>query len=177
MAQSNNTDTIDPNWILLDTCSSDSVFRSSKFVSNITQCSEDNILNIISNGGSYTYDTTATFDIFSMLIYFKENTLANVLSFKQIAALPNVKITTDTSIAKAISVHVGDKVFKFEECNDGLYYLDMKKQNNLNNQVNNYSSSSNNICLLNTIDYNKSLFTKMQIRKAEKARNLQQLIG
>ena len=53
----------------------------------------------------------------------------------------------------------------------------MKKKNNLNNQVNNYSSSSINICLLNTIDYNKSLFTKIQIRQAEKARKLQQLIG
>ena len=52
-----------------------------------------------------------------------------MLSFKQVAALDNVRITIDTSIEKAMLVHVNDLILKFRECKDGLYYLNMKDFN------------------------------------------------
>ena len=104
-----------------------------------------------------------------------------MLSFKQVAALDNVRITIDTSIEKAMLVHVNDLILKFRECKDGLYYLNMKDFNVDNHKtkstVNHYPHTSNNFCLVHTVEHNKSLFSKKQIKMAELAKKLQQNMG
>ena len=104
-----------------------------------------------------------------------------MLSFKQVAALDNVRITIDTSIEKAMLVHVNDLILKFRECKDGLYYLNMKDFNVDNHKtkstVNHYPHTSNNVCLVNTVEHNKSLFSKKQIKMVELAKKLQQNMG
>ena len=116
-----------------------------------------------------------------MPVYYNKNSLANVLLFKQIDALDGVKITLDTSVEKAMLVHMNDKVVKFRECKDGLYYLKMENFNidNYKNKstVNHYSHASNNICLVTTVENNKSFFSKKQIKMAELAKKLQQNMG
>ena len=166
LTQSNNI--IDPNWILLDTCSTDSVFNNSVFLSSIVKCKDDDVLNIVSNGGgSVQYDTIGDFNLLPMPIYYTKNSMANVLSFGQVAALDGVRITMNTSIDNSILVHYNDIILKFEQCKDGLYFIDMSKLDlkTIKNKsvVNHYSSSSSNICLLNTVDYNKSLYSKNKL--------------
>ena len=91
LTQSDNI--IDPNWVLLDTCSTDSVFNNASFLSDIVACKKDDVLNILSNGGgSVTYDTIGNFNLLPMPIYFNEKSMANVLSFKQVAGLDGVRI-------------------------------------------------------------------------------------
>ena len=51
------------------------------------------------------------------------------------------------------------------------------EDHNTKSEIINYSSSSNNFCLLNTVEFNKSLYNKQQIKKAESARQLQQNLG
>ena len=97
LTQANNI--INPNWILLDTCSTDSVFNNNAFLTNVKKCKDSDILHIVSNGGgSVMYDTIGYFDLLNMHIHYNKNSLANVLSFKQVAALDGVKITLDTSV-------------------------------------------------------------------------------
>jgi len=163
LTQSNDNDIIDSNWVLLDTCSTDSVFNNNTFLSKISKCKDNDVLNIVSNGGgAVSYDTTGCFDLLSMPVYYNKNSLANVLSFKQVTALNGVRITLDTSVEKAMLVHVNGVVLKFRECKDGLYYLNMENFNidNYKNKstVNHYSHASNNICLVTTVENNKSFF-------------------
>jgi len=156
---------INPNWILLDTCSTNSVFNNDIFLTNVKRCKDDDVLHIVSNdGGSFTYDTIGHFGLLDMPIYYNKDSLANVLSFKQVAALDNVKFTLDTSVEKAIVVHISNKQFKFKECRDGLYFLNTKniKKRNNKNKVNeypicNYIPSTSNFCLVNTVE-NKKVF-------------------
>lgn len=83
-----------------------------------------------------------------MPVFFNEQSLANVLSFKKVAAIEDVRITFDTTIEKAIVVHVNNITFKFKECKDGLYYFDMTNYNIENHKtkstINNYSSQNTN---------------------------------
>ena len=175
LTQSSEQVSIDPNWILLDTCSTDSVFCESKFLSNISKCKKDDSLEIISNGGTVRYDMKATFDLLKLPVYYNKNSLANVLSFTQVASLPGVSITTDTSVERSMNVHIGNNILKFKECNQGLYYLDLENYK-LNNSINDYFSSTN-ISLLQSVNKSKDLYTKKQVRLAELARKTQEQMG
>ena len=167
--------------MLLDTCSTDSVFNNPALLTNIHKCKRNDILKIVSNGGgSVTYDTIGDFGLIPMPVYYNKNSLANVLSFKQVAALDGVHITVNTLVEKAILVSFGDTVLKFKECNDGLYYLNVSDiKNETKSSVTPYSASSpsSNFCFLNTVKSNKSLYTKKQVKLAELARQLQQHMG
>ena len=82
----------------------------------------------------------------------------------------------DTHKEKPMVVHLpnGNEI-KFIEYVDGLYYYDTGKNKE---EVNVYSSSTNkNFSLFSTVDWNKSLFSKRQLRAADMARNFQQCMG
>ena len=60
--------------------------------------------------------------------------------------------------------------FKFKSNVIDMYYFDMTNYNIENHKtkftINNYSSQdTNNFCLLNTIEQNKSLYPKKQVKK------------
>ena len=170
-------DHISPSWILLDTCSTDSVFNNKSFLSNIQNCDNGDGLHIVSNGGSMTYNSTATFDLFDMPVYYNEDSIANVLSFGQVAGLAGVRVLFDTDVRRSIVVIIGGHTYDFKECSNGLYYIDMDNLNNHKSKINVNDYMYPNICLLNTIDYNKSLFSKQQIKRAEQSRSLQRNLG
>ena len=47
------------SWILLDTCSTDSISKNKDLISNLCPCSEDKILTISFNGGVTLYNKLA----------------------------------------------------------------------------------------------------------------------
>lgn len=51
LTQSGSNNTIDPNWILLDTCLMDSVFKNKSFLKGVKKCKEGDEFNIISSSG------------------------------------------------------------------------------------------------------------------------------
>ena len=58
--QKYNTDeVISKMWILLDSCSNDTVFKNPDLVSNIRTGTADEELRILTNGGSVTYKEVA----------------------------------------------------------------------------------------------------------------------
>ena len=61
---------INPNWILLDTCSTDNVFCNEELVTNIQKCKGGDGLEIISNGGFATYDHVAHSTLLSVPVFF-----------------------------------------------------------------------------------------------------------
>ena len=50
--------------------------------------------------------------------------MANILAMKDVTALPGVRVTMDSTKERAVVVEFEERVLKFEECADGLYYLD-----------------------------------------------------
>ena len=65
-----------------------------------------------------------TLDILPMGIYVNENSMANILSLKEVSHY--FRVTMDTKEYHAMSVHYReDKAYWFKECGKGLYFLDI----------------------------------------------------
>jgi hypothetical protein len=91
---------IPDTWILLDSQSTVSVFKNSKFLVNIRP--SPNKLRVHTNGGTQFSSKMGTVTNFGD-VWFNEDSLANILSM---AAVRKVcRITMDTSIEAAMHVH------------------------------------------------------------------------
>ena len=131
---------ISKTWILLDSCSTDTVFKNPDLVTNIRTGTTDEELRMLTNGGSVTYKEVADCKLLPLKVHFNKNSMANVLSFKQVSEIPGAKITTDTSKEDAFTVHLKDgKEMKFK-CSEGLYYYDTNSNNQSKSKVNNIVS-------------------------------------
>ena len=112
-----------------------------------------------------------------------------ILSMKDIANIPGVRIRMDTMLDRAIFVEYDGKTYKFTECDEGLYYYDVtdKCGHNLSNNkypLEEYSClqtvTKNEECpysFLQTVTKNQSYYTKRQIKLAEKARKYQSYLA
>ena len=81
----------------------------------------------------------------------------------------------DSSIGRAIILHLNAKKIKFRKCSDGLYYWDSSDKSK--STISNYSDAINNISLAQAVAANKSFFTKRDVQGADKAKVLQSIIG
>ena len=147
----NELEVIDKNWVLLDTCSTVSVFCNSELVHDIQACLPGTGLTVITNGGSQSYAHTAEFNMLPMKVHYNTHSIANILSLSDVANLPDTKLTMDTSKDRAILLHHKNKVFRFKECADGLYYWNAADSN-----TNKTKSAVTNYSFVNTVANNKS---------------------
>ena len=172
-----DTDIVNKNWLLMDTCSTASMCNNLKLVKNVRECSRGQKLKIYTNGGELKYDKVVDFIYLPMEVHYNEGSIANVLSLKDITNIPGVHVTMDTLKEKAMLVHLLEgKKKKFRECDEGLYFYDTSSNNNKNKyKVNKYSKKCQRQgSLFTTIEENKIMFTKEQINKADFARSLQE---
>ena len=94
--------------------------------------------------------------------------------------MQGTRVTINTAVKKAIMVQTNNHCFKFKQCQNGLYYIDMSNIDNHKSKKNITSYPNplqTPVCLLNTVDFNKSLVSKRQVKKAESARLLEQNLG
>ena len=98
----NADEVLSKTWILLDSYSTDTVFKNPDLVANIRTGSADEELRMLIHGGSVTYKDVADCKLLPLKVYFNKDSLANVLE------IPSVKITTDTSKEDALTVHLKD---------------------------------------------------------------------
>jgi hypothetical protein len=115
---------IPKSWILLDTCSTASVTCNSDLLNNISVCDDDSSLTIYTNGGSQHFDSKGTLKMLPIDVHYNMNSMANILSMKDVVSLPDVKVTMDSSQESAMIVVFKGKVYKFTECANGLYFYD-----------------------------------------------------
>ena len=170
-----HSDLVHPNYIMLDSCSESSVIMNSSLVHDVRACTDDERLLLVTNGGSMSFDTIGTLNLFPLPVHVNVHSMANILSLRNVCNLPGVRVTMDTLHSKAIDVHLPSGVtYSFLEGTNGLYFYDTTKPNNhIKPTVSAYSAYS----FLSTVDDNKSLFTSRQIKGAEAARQLQERIG
>ena len=158
---------IDPTWILLDTCSTVSVFMNQSLVTKIKPIPDP--MTIITNGGSETFDKLATCNFLPIEVHFNQSSLANILSLKDVANLEGASITMDTTVERAINLNYNGEHFKFLECLDGLYFLDTKTLK-AKTHLHPYSFVQN-------VHDIKSSFSNKDIKAADSARRLQEELG
>ena len=177
----NSEEIIDSNWLLLDSCSTDNVCNNINMLTNVRNCDENEKLRVVTNGGELSYDQIGDLKLLPIQAYYNENSIANIVSLKQVGDIPGVKITMNSADEKSIRVHYKNKELKFSEGEEGLYHLNVEeyfknkcKPINYNKKVNDYGSHFN---FLNSVNENKLGYTKSQINLAERARNLQRCLG
>jgi hypothetical protein len=159
--------TVNPNWLLLDSCSTVSSIQNEKFLSNIHACKPGEVMRACTNGGSQDYHKHGTLKFFPFDVFYNPTSVANILALKDVA--DRFQITMDTTKERAMLVHVSDdNIIKFSECGDGLYYFDTGS-NNTSTPVTEYS-------FLSTVQANKTYFHQREIAGADTARILQQMI-
>ena len=162
LAQSSNSG-INPNWILLDSQSTISVFCNHTMLSNIRRGTHT--LRAITNGGHQDSEWVGDFPNLGE-VWYNPHSIANILSLADVRKV--CRVTMDSSLEPSLNVHRLDgSVMKFIEHDSGLYIY---KSNVTNEPVTGYS-------LLSTVADQKKLFSRREIKAADAARDLYRKIG
>ena len=112
-------------WVLLDTCETNSVSNNTVLVTDIVVCKQHERIIVSTNGGLISFDKKSALKLLPMKVHFNKNSMANILSFKEVADIPGVRITTDTKQGRAMKVSLGKvRTLKYKECGSGLYFYD-----------------------------------------------------
>jgi hypothetical protein len=150
-----------------------SIFNNAKMLVDIHEV--DMPLVLESNGGGHqvTYQMGTISDFGK--VWFNENSIANILSLADVRKARGV--TMDSADDSAFHVHKldGSGYTRFEEHPSGLHLHDSTKP------VVPYTEQSDNNAVgysyLQTVAENKKLFTKRQIKSADKSRQLYRMLG
>ena len=112
---------INPNWILLDSESSEYIFCNDRLVDNIRETTDGEVLRMHSNGGHL--DTRTKADFGAIKVWFNVNSLANILSLALIT--DTYRVTMDSLVANALIVHISEgHELRFNRVAERLYALD-----------------------------------------------------
>ena len=167
--------TINPNWILLDTCSTVSVFNNAALVHDISYTSDP--MMIVTNGGTESFPQTAIANMLPIPVHFNEQSLANIFSLKDVADLEGARLTMDTSVSRAINLHYGNNCYLFRECCEGLYYYDVSTGTTSQHNIKPKSVVNDNITCVQTVQENKLQYSKKDIAAADLSHTLQAELG
>ena len=156
---------IPDSWILLDSQSTASVFKTRELLTDIK--SNGDTLLMVSNGGGQQLITETGHIHGYGRVWFNKNSLANILSLADVRRR-GWRITMDTAEEAAMTVHRNNgTLMKFKEYSSGLYFFDT---NDINNGIENY-------CLVQTVEDNERKYHRREVEGAKKAIRLRRNIG
>ena len=89
--------------------------------------------------------------------------MANIVALKDMANVPGYQITTDSSKGRAIKVQYQGKVYKFKECQGGLYYYDNAAGNSISDATDKSNDPITTYSFISTVEDNKSYFISYEI--------------
>ena len=151
---------VDPSWILLDSQASCNVLCNLQLVRNVRKHPGGNRMTIHCNAGSMTIDTVADFPGFGM-VWFHMKCIANCLSLALVS--DRYRVTLDTAEEQAFVVHKANgETRKFHRAKCDLYVCDLREQNKH--------------IMVTTIAGQKKSFSRRDIRRAERANKLQEIL-
>ena len=67
-------------------------------------CSDDDVLNIVTNDGDLIYTTMGDLKLLPLSIHYNDRAIANILSPKNVSSIPHARLTMDTSVERAIVI-------------------------------------------------------------------------
>ena len=158
--------TIPDSWILLDSQSTVCIFKNPIFLTNIRP--EKRHLRVITNGGYQT--TTQERDLANFLtVWYNPQSLADIMSLEEVQK--QCRVTMDTATEKAIVIHRANGTkMKFVESNSGLFYFETNNNGKTKQSVTDYT-------LVQTVEENKSHYSRCNIEGADKSREIQEILG
>jgi len=142
--------------ILLDTCSSKTIFCNRKYVQSIRK--SDASLVLKTNAGDFS--TTQVAELKEWGTWFNEDSASNIFSFAEKAERYN--ITYDNNSEDVFVVKMKSKTIKFQKISENIYAFDPTRKK---------------VSLLTTLQENKKSFTKRQFERAKTARDLLHNLG
>lgn len=114
---------IDPNWILLDSQSTISVFKNGSMLTNIIP--SNHVLRALTNGGHQDSNMVGDFPNLGT-VWFNMESIANILSLSDVRKI--CQVTMDTQEKIAMCVHrLDESVMRFVEHPSGLYVFKASK--------------------------------------------------
>ena len=135
---------INPNWILLDSESTDHIFQNESFITDVKSTTDGEMLRLHTSGGILDTYQKGLFGGFT--VWYNPNCLANILSLALVTE--QYRVTLDTDIENAFTIHISEKhVMKFTRVSPGLYLFDASNVD--------MSKLRNAFSFLNTVDDNK----------------------
>ena len=78
LEQQDHKGVVDTNLILLDTCSTESVCNNKQLLKDTKQCKIYEVLHIVTNGVSQTYDMMGTFNIIPIFAQYNPESLSTL---------------------------------------------------------------------------------------------------
>ena len=123
-------------------CATNIVSNNTALVTDIVACRQHEILTVSTNRGLISFDKNSTLKLLQMKVRFNKESMATILSFKEVADIPGVRITTDTKQERAMTVSLGNRRnLKIKECESGLYFYDTEKKENNVEEINNINEN------------------------------------
>jgi hypothetical protein len=149
---------IHPCWVLLESKSANHIFCNEKLLTNIEPTTDGECLRMHSSGGHLDTQQKGKFGDFE--VWYDPKSLANILSLALVTEKYRVTLDSESENAFIVHVSAGHEI-KFVRGPCDLYYFDA---NNID-----LSKLKLAFSFLNTVDENKKLYKKREVRKATDA--------
>ena len=91
-------DKLSSNWVLLDTCLTAIVCNTADLMHNIRSCSNNEMLEVRTNGGVHLFKKLGTFNLLPLTLHYDKDSMANILAMKDVVTLPGVNVTMDNRV-------------------------------------------------------------------------------
>ena len=156
---------IPDSWVLLDSQSTVSVFKTARYLKNIRDSASR--LKVYTNGGTQMSTMIGDLQNFGE-VWYNPKSLANILSLAHVRK--TCRVTMDTAIENCLIIHRQDGTeMKFREYKTGLYYFDAS--------ANKSKAPITDYCFVQTVSDLKKLFSRREIEGADRARDLLAKLG
>ena len=163
-------------WLLLDTCSTDSVFSNCSFLGDIVACDDSQALSLNSNGGGkLEYYLRSRMNLFPLDVFYNEYSVGNIISFFDLIQVDGILITLDSREGQGFNVIFEGKLYCFKPYENGLYYYDSRAAPVLVGDKD--KSPVYPYSFLQSVEDNKAFYTANEIKGADSARRQQEEIG
>lgn len=153
---------INPYWILLDSQANLNMISNGKLLHNIRKHPDGDTVNVQCNAGRIKVDMIGDLRGFGWVWYYPQG-IANILSMSLVSN--DYRITMDTDVCNSLFVHKPDgttREFHRSDCN--LYIC-------------NLLPNKTAMPTIKTVEKQKQFYSNLDIRRADKARKLQETLG
>ena len=117
------------------------------------------------NGCVIVFTKIGDLKLFPFTVHVNEQSMANILSLKDVANIPGIRVTMDTDSSRSIAVLVPEGMsYVFEEGHGGLHHLDTSY---LSKHIKHTTSPYS---FLTTVASNKQSFSRQQVQGVDMAR-------